>query len=673
MFSRPPGVIRRLFVAMASLLAAPAWCIQPPGVTAEVVHVGERLVDVTMVPTAIGVTIERTGSSASPRWLVDEAGWMRSRLRLEADERLRIRIGSGEPGEWFDPLAETQPEPEALETPGWALGAVWYNIFPERFDDANPANNQGWPHGTPVPWTADWFEVSADEFEASANRAIASPQRYGDDHERRRPPLRETVFERRFGGDLEGVVRRLDHIADLGATAIWLCPVFASTSLHKYDAADHRHIDPWLAGPGPTDALAGPGQFDDPATWSWTEADRVLLDRLLPAARERGMRVILDGVWNHVGLAHPAFVDAASRGPASPYFDWFEIVADRTGQAVSWRAWDRRNGNLPVFRQHAGNLAPGPIAHVDAVTRRWMDPNGDGDPSDGVDGWRLDVANEVPLAFWSHWRSLVRSINPDAALFGELWFDGSDYFGGRAFDAQMNYPLAFALTAWLGRDPAFDARALSDALDRVYRHHPATHLAQMNLLSSHDTPRLASMLANPGREYDRSAGLGDDGFNRGRPSDEVYDRIELAYAVLAVMPGSPMLYNGDELGMWGADDPENRKPLAWPGLVEDRPTHWPTEAHAEAMTQRLGLWLRLRSDPSLGGVLRFGRAAWHAEGPLLVIDRQLDDRRVRLIANPEDTAIRWEQLEVPARGVLLLEADFESGLEAWRTISHTLR
>ena len=452
-----------------------------------------------------------------------------------ATDALRVQVGSGDrvrmvytesfATSWTDPNSVAITNPAAEQTPGWALGAVWYNVFPERFDNANPDNDLGWPHGTDLEWTQNWFEVTADEFEASANRATAYRPRYSDDWDRDRPPLRETVFERRFGGDLQGVERRLGHIRDLGATVIWFCPVFDSTSLHKYDAADHRHIDPALGHPdSPT--LTRPAFSTDPSTWEWTPADRYFVDEFLPAARSHGLRTVLDGVWNHVGLAHPTFRSVLSQGNDSPYASWYYFGVDATGRTNTWQAWDRRNGGLPEFRQIGGDLVPGVKEHVFAVTERWMDPNGDGDPSDGIDGWRLDVANEVGLTFWGDWRAHVREINPEAALVGELWFDGREYFEGRAFDSQMNYPLAFPMIEWLGG--ALPTAELPAELDRVFAHAPATNLAQVNLLGSHDTARFVSKMMNPILDYDRGAGLGEAAYNRGRPSDEAYDKLVLA-------------------------------------------------------------------------------------------------------------------------------------------------
>ncbi|RNC81419.1 MAG: hypothetical protein ED559_06395 [Phycisphaera sp.] len=600
-----------------------AGCIQPE---IRVVHHELGLIDVRNSDQ--GLVVERsTGRGEIALTALGD----QHRLRLSENEEIRFRSLTGQTTDWIDPFTIAEPSVEAEQTPAWAIGTVWYNIFPERFDNAVPENDQGWPHGTSVSWHADWFDVTPDEFEASANRAIADPRRYGDDHDRKRPPLRDVVFERRFGGDLQGVLRRLDHVQQLGAESIWFCPVFDAVSLHKYDATDHRHIDPHLASPGNV-GRDRPLFVVAPDRWTWTEADRFFVNELLTEIHSRKMRVILDGVWNHVGFQHPAFQDAINRGRASPYFEWFVLALDESAKVVGWQAWNRRNGNLPEFSQINGDLVPGPKQHVFDVTDRWMDPNGDGDPSDGIDGWRLDVANEIGLRFWEDWRQHVRELNPDALLIGELWFDGGDYFGGKAFDAQMNYPVAFVLVPWLSGIPNPDiATQLADAMEQ----HPATQLAQMNLLASHDTARLVSVLANPGLGYDRGAGMGNADFDRSIPDEADFDRLELAYAVLTALPGSPMVFAGDELGVWGGDDPENRKPLPWPDITHDEQLG----NLARKTTNRVGHWLRLRSDPAIGSVLRYGGVSLHLEQQLLVIERTLNNSTIRLYANPTNSVL----------------------------------
>jgi glycosidase len=261
-----------------------------------------------------------------------------------------------------------------------------------------------------------------------------------------------------------------------------------------------------------------------------------------------------------------------------------------------------------------------------------MDPNGDGDPSDGIDGWRLDVAPDIGIAFWREWHALVKEINPQAVTVGEIWMPADRWIEAGCFDGQMNYPLAMALVDFLrgNRDAGWLADRCRTLLGDLDDH----DLAQMNLMTSHDTERLASMLANPGTEYDPGRGLlrTPESYDAGRPAAEAYDLVVLAYAILAVLPGSPMVFQGDELGMSGGDDPECRKPVPWPDLgayasADDAPD--------EAMVERLAAWLRLRSDPVVGAVLRLGAVEFFETGEpdLFAVGRTWEGRSALLVAN----------------------------------------
>jgi glycosidase len=565
----------------------------------------------------------------------------------------------------FGPLTGDASPPPHLRTPDWAKGVVWYQIFPERFRNANPANDPARVLGAEFfnpGWSADWYTVTPDELEHHRAIAWGKLPREAVDPVRRGGQFFNVVYNRRYGGDLEGVVEKLDELVDLGATGIYFNPVFHARSLHKYDATDYRHVDPTLAGT-PDPAGAPTGETADPSTWTWTAADRFLVDVLLPEAHKRGIRVILDGVWNHVGLDFWAFRDVMARGRSSPYADWFDarfVPEDSTGLAeyrrtyptldirpgalIAWNAWNRRNGTLPVFsRSRQGRFHPAVEAHIFGVTRRWMDPNADGDPSDGIDGWRLDVVPDVPMPFWTAWRELVKSINPDAVLIAEVWFDAKDYFEGKAFDAQMNYPFAMPAVDWLGvRTPgaANSSDRLARRLDEAFGHRPQVDLVQMNLLGSHDTERLASMLANPGREYDqRGDPVSNPGYRTSRPSPEVYDLVVLATAWQATYPGSPSIYYGDEYGMHGADDPDCRKPLPWPDLG---PPANPDDAPEPGLRERMRAWLRLRSDPELGPVLRYGMVRHIQTGnpDVFAFERRVNGSAVVVVLNRGAMAFR---------------------------------
>jgi glycosidase len=228
-------------------------------------------------------------------------------------------------------------------------------------------------------------------------------------------------------------------------------------------------------------------------------------------------------------------------------------------------------GAMPVFRKDENGLASREVVeHIFAITRRWMDPNGDGDPSDGVDGWRLDVPNEVPLGFWREWRTLVKSINPDAYLVGEIWRRADEWVDGTVFDAVMNYPFADAAIAWVAnREKRIGASELDRRLAELRLAYPpeATYVLQ-NLLDSHDTDRIASMVWNPDREYnaENRPQAGARAYRATRPPAWAYEKVRLLALLQMTYVGAPMVWYGDEVGMYGASDPTNRKPMLWKDL-----------------------------------------------------------------------------------------------------------
>lgn len=525
----------------------------------------------------------------------------------------------------------------SFATPDWAKGLVWYQVFPERFRDGNPQNTPGGWDLTPLEWDTPFDQVGIEEIERAWNRARVAPEHFGYAPNRRGGALPNVVYARRYGGDLQGLYEQLETIKAMGFGGVYLCPVFRSRSLHKYDAGDHRHIDPTLGHPGVYDdpgpghgaMRAGEDPFDE-TSWAWTPADRWFVDVFLPKAKSLGLRVVLDGVWNHVGLDHFAFDDVRRNGRDSLFADWFQVVFDDRGELIGWQGWSRINGSLPEFRHVGADLSPGPKAHVMAVTRRWMDPNGDGDPSDGIDGWRLDVAAEIGADFWRDWRAEVKSINPEALIVAEIWHDAGEMLSDKAFDAQMNYPFAYAVSDWLGiggEGVVGNASVAAERLRRVFHHGREVDLVQFNLMGSHDTERLASMMQNRwARGYDNESSRWFPGYEYDRIDESARSRALAAIATMVASPGAMMVYNGDEYAMPGADDPDNRRPIPW-GRFD------PAQRSFNASVVRL---LRLRSDPEIGHVLRLGDFAFDAYGDhTLVVRRTLGDLRVAFLIAPE--------------------------------------
>jgi len=461
---------------------------------------------------------------------------------------------------------------EGPQVPEWVTDAIFYQIFPERFANGDRSNDPtrdtleadvpaSW---TVSPWTGDWYaradwerELGADFFEHG-------------------------VFHRRFGGDLQGIIDRLEYLQKLGISAIYLNPVFHARSLHKYDGSSFHHVDPHF-GPDPAGDLAiMDRETSDPATWQWTAADRLFLS-LLEQAHARGMRVILDGVFNHTGRDFFAFKDIRKRGAASPYTAWYTIERfddpATPADEFKYKCWWGVD-TLPEFADSADgkNLHEGPGNYVLAITRRWMDPDGDGDPSDGIDGWRLDVAREVPVAFWRDWHALVQQINPEAYTVAEEWDEASKFLGDGAFDATMNYfGFAFPTKGYLIDSTMTATKAAAEFHNRLDDHPPAMRYAMLNLVDSHDTDRLASMIVNAARrpyeqparfDYDISVSPRQHADYAVRKPDARERRIQRMVAVLQMTyVGAPMIYYGTEAGMWGADDPCDRMPMVWPDMT----------------------------------------------------------------------------------------------------------
>lgn len=206
-----------------------------------------------------------------------------------------------------------------------------------------------------------------------------------------------------------------------------------------------------------------------------------------------------------------------------------------------------------------------------------MDPNGDGDPSDGIDGWRLDVANEVAIPFWQEWNALVKSINPAAITVAEIWGDASPWIAAGCFDGTMNYQFAYpTINFFVDQKRVSSGREFADRLKKIYQTYgqQTSHLL-WNMLDSNDTDRLASMIINPDRNYDRNARPGVNNDYDVRKPQEREIQIQMQIAVFQMSyPGAPIIYYGTEAGMWGADDPDDRKPMLWPEFTyEDEVSH----------------------------------------------------------------------------------------------------
>ena len=518
---------------------------------------------------------------------------------------------------------------ELFETPHWARDAIWYQIMLDRFRNGDASNDPD-----PVrPWTSEWFTPSPWE-----TRDGQTFYKY-------------FVFSRLYGGDLAGLEEKLDYLKQLGVNALYLNPVFESPSHHKYNAATYMHVDDNFGTKGDYAKVVASEDLLDPSTWQWTESDKLFL-RVLKRAKSLGFHVILDGVFNHVGSEHPAFQDVVKNGKDSRFADWFDVTS---WEPFTYRGWAGVD-TLPVFRKSATGIASESAKkHIFDITRRWMDPDGDGDPSDGIDGWRLDVPNEIPAPFWVEWRSVVKSVNPDAFITGEIWDRAEQWLDGKHFDAVMNYQFAKAAVAWVfNKKKKISASEIDRKLAELRLAYPAaaTYVMQ-NLMDSHDTDRLASMALNPDRDYDAHNRVQDNGpnYNNARPGPAEYARARLVVLLQMTYVGAPMIYYGDEAGMWGADDPTCRKPMLWQDL---EPYEKPERNFVS--TEQLDFYRRAIALRNEHAVLRTGSFqtlltdddadVWAFErfdrdAHAIVVLNASDEPRDVSIALPEDAAKTW--------------------------------
>ncbi len=489
----------------------------------------------------------------------------------------------------------------------WADEAIWYQIFPERFYNGDSVNDPTlvsttgtWPwqhpeHWELSPWTSDWYEFQSWEIEN------------GED-------FRYQFQLRRYGGDLQGILEKLDYLQELGINAIYLNPVFDSPSSHKYGAAYYHHIDRHF-GPDPAGDLEiilseNP---NDPSTWQWTSADKLFLN-LIDEVHQRGMHIIIDGVFNHAGITFWAFQDVIKNRENSPYYLWYSIEGN--GLEDHSHLNDYRNlpdafnpegfpplrykgyvEDLPAFRQEQNGPVKPVRDHFLAIVQRWMDPNNDGDPADGIDGWRLDVAERIQISFWDEFCGWVKDINQNAYVTGEVWwedwwnnkqFDASPWLREGRFDGVMNYRFADAMFRFfIDQKNQISTQDLDRLLRVVRETYPGNSMFKLqNCLDSHDMERLASAVVNPDRWIDHgNSTWWNKEFNIQKPNLKQQQLQKTILLFQFSYIGAPYIYYGDEVGMWGADDPDCRKPMLWSEFTYDDETSHPCN-HLECEDSR---------------------------------------------------------------------------------------
>jgi cyclomaltodextrinase len=354
-----------------------------------------------------------------------------------------------------------------MTVPSWVADSVFYQIFPDRFANGDPTNDP--------PETLPW----------------GSTPTIWDFH----------------GGDLVGISHHFDHLLDLGISAIYLNPIFQSSSNHRYNTYDYFKIDPKL------------GDIND-------------FKNLLDLAHRNNIRLILDGVFNHCGRGFFAFNDLLENEERSPYKDWFHISAFpldafSPGEAENYAAWWQIK-SLPKFNTGNKDVRN----YIFDVARYWIEF--------GVDGWRLDVPNEIDDdEFWQEFRYNVNSVNKDAYLLGEIWTAEPRWANGSHFDGLMNYPLRDALLRLLTTE-THDIPNFSIKVEKLLNIYPMENTQSMYFpLGSHDTERIFTKL------------------------DCNIQKVKLSMLFQFAFPGAPAIYYGDEIGLQGGKDPDCRRSFPW--------------------------------------------------------------------------------------------------------------
>lgn len=315
-----------------------------------------------------------------------------------------------------------------------------------------------------------------------------------------------------FGGDLQGIIDHLDYLTDLGITAIYLTPIFEAPSNHKYDTTDYMKVDAHFG-------------------------DVELLKKLVEAAHSKNIKVVLDAVFNHASAQSFAFKDVIEHGKGSRYVDWFHIYSFPVRVKEGEPNYDTFGFFAQMPKLNTAN--PETKQYLLDVAAYWLSEV-------KIDGWRLDVANEIDHTFWRDFRKRVKEINPQAYIIGEVWSDSMRWLQGDQFDSVMNYPLSDRLLEFLKSDE-MDAHTFAGNIGNLIMRYPQqANEVLFNLLASHDTPRLLTQLGGDKR------------------------KLKLAIAFLFTFTGTPCIFYGDEIGLEGEADPDCRKCMIWDKDQQDR-------------------------------------------------------------------------------------------------------
>ncbi len=462
---------------------------------------------------------------------------------------------------------------DTFEAPEWVGNTIWYQIFPERFANGNPAISpeNALPWGSKDPNTTDFF-----------------------------------------GGDIEGIIEHLDYLAELGINGVYLTPVFEAPTNHKYDTVDYKKIDP---------------HFGDKETFR----------KLVQEAHKRGIRIMLDAVFNHIGDTSAEWQDVVLNEEKSAYRDWFHIH--------SFPVRQNENGNIEgeptlsydtfAFTTHMPKLNtanPEVQKYLLDIATYWI-------REFDIDGWRLDVANEVDHAFWKEFKKAVQAEKEDIYILGEIWHDSWIWLLGDEFHAVMNYPFTQTIIENFIEEKITPEQMVSGINEQYMRYPNQVNEVMFNMLDSHDTARILTRANN----------------------DE--DKVKQALAFMFAHTGSPCIYYGTEIGMDGGNDPGCRKCMEWDETKQNQ--------DMLAFTKQL---IALRKDNQ--AIITSGELTWlgaSSETGITAFSKELNGEKLHFLFNQakedkdftisfENTATDiWnnravtENLVVPAKGFLVIK------------------
>ena len=423
---------------------------------------------------------------------------------------------------------------DIFDAPAWVKDTIWYQIFPDRF--------------------------------ANGDESINPKEHYHGE------ALRQHLLI--FSVEIfQGVIDHLDYLVELGINGVYFTPIFTAHSNHKYDTMNYMEIDP---------------QFGDKETFR----------RLVKECHARGIRVMLDAVFNHSGFYFEPFQDLLKNQEKSVYKDWFHIwnfpVVTEPKPNYDTFAFVE---TMPKLNTENAEVK----AYLLDVARYWIEEF-------DIDGWRLDVANEVDHAFWREFRQVVKSVKPDTYILGEIWHDSMPWLQGDQFDAVMNYPFTNGAIDYFAKEE-MNAETFANSITEVLHMYPANvNEVAFNLLDSHDTPRILTL------------------------ADGNIDRVKLLYLFQLSFIGTPCIYYGDEIGMAGGQDPGCRACMIWDNSEQNR-----------ELFSYVQLLINLRKTEPVfgnGGSFRFIRA--DNESNSIIYEKYNDEKRIIFVVNNSD-----QQLTIP--------------------------